>query len=98
MPTPARPGTPEPLGPPRWAVRLMLTLAALALVVEVMTYTGVFGGRLADRVPAPALVADSLSLAPVSDSLALAPVADSLSLAPVADSLAVAQPAAGDGH
>jgi hypothetical protein len=52
VPSPAPVGPSAPLGPPRWAVRLMVTLAALALVLEVLTYSGVFGGRLAERAPA----------------------------------------------
>lgn len=38
--------SPPPVtGPPRWAVRLMVTLAVLALLVEVLTYARGVSGR-----------------------------------------------------
>jgi hypothetical protein len=44
---------PEPVvGPPRWLVRLFVALAILAVLVEIATYAGVFGGGLESR-PVP---------------------------------------------
>jgi hypothetical protein len=36
---------PPVTGPPRWAVRLMVILAVLALLVEVLTYARGVSGR-----------------------------------------------------
>lgn len=40
----------EPVsGPPPWLVRTFVVLAVLATLVEIATYSGVFGGGLASR-------------------------------------------------
>lgn len=41
---------PEPVsGPPPWLVRTFVVLAVLATLLEIATYSGVFGGGLASR-------------------------------------------------
>ncbi len=40
----------EPVtGPPSWLVRTFVVLAILAVLVEIATYAGVFGGGLASE-------------------------------------------------
>lgn len=48
----------EPVsGPPPWLVRTLVVLAILATLVEIATYSGVFGGGIQSR-SAPATSSD----------------------------------------